>query len=61
MTPMGGKNHDRPTTRGQRANYLFIGMKKYMKNESSNNYFECRGSGVGCPVMVAYESIRRYI
>ena len=31
------------------------------KDESSDNYFECCGGGAGCPVMVAYESIWRYI
>jgi len=40
-------------------------IKKIMKNsrddESSDNYFECCGGGAGCPVVVAYESIWRYI
>ena len=61
MTPMGGRSPSLLTIRGQRASYLFIGMKKSMKNESSDNYFECCGGGAGCPVMVAYEGIWRYI
>ena len=61
MIQMDGRSQDLLTIRGQRVNYLFIGMKKYMKNESSDNYFDCCGSGAGCPVMVAYESIRGYI